>query len=597
MKKLILCITICFPFLLQAQYFHKLYGTPEGDGLKSGVVTNSVGRGHFLVGTKASNTFMPQNGIVATFTKVDGTPIFNKTLFMRSQRGALLHVNDVLGFELSNQAGFGIVGTYSRVMTGTVRPMFGLFYIVLNPSGNVVTIRDYKPLNSSLKVGKVGGLNKSVQSHGRELYITGTVYDNNLTYAFAMSISAYNGTLHWGKVYDLQAPVYSTVESGDDIIENPYNSTNTTRELLMIGNTHETPFSQGMSFDTYASRIDAFTGNPVIGGGGNSTIVHSASGDGRLFNGISLASTTSGGRAGFMVAGSWFDQFSGHDFCLTKVDSVGALIFQKVYPYNNNSAVNTQDLLHNVIERENTFGIIEYYAVGHTSQGNIGNSDIVVLKTDDNGTPVPNGQFTYGSTDNEYGWDIGQDNTGTNGGLSIFGSRNVTAGVGIGISDMYHIRAYFNGLSGCNERIDNAIKYNGGLADGGHLSHVIDDFTSGDLKLDQKFAKDYTICATNFIPNGSNARIAPNKGGTISPNPLKNGTHYASVELEVKQPTIVNIGIYDMLGRSYYTQYFSLQEGKNSLDLNISDANMAAGMYSVRIVGKNLNKSIMLMVK
>jgi hypothetical protein len=605
MKKIVLSIVLLFPFMLQAQYFHKLYGTSDADVLKSGVVTSNVGQGHFMVGVKSGTSTSPQSRVIATYTKVDGSVVFNKVFSLRTPSGIHLSVSDAQGFELSNLRRFGIVGTYSRINSGTTRPMHGVFYMVLDSNGSITTIFDYKPKDRNLKVAKIGGINRSVQSFGRELYVTGTAFDNSLTYAFAMSISSVNGNLIWGKVYDLQAPVFSTVESGDDIIENPYNSVGNARELMMIGNTHETPFVQGMSHDTYATRLDAFTGQPVIGTGGTSTILHTANGaDGAYFNGITLATPKTNGRSGFMVAGSSFDQFLGHDFCLTKIDSVGALIFTNSYPYNNfNPNNHTSDILNNVIERENTAGDIEYYAIGYTSQGNIGGADIVVLKTDANAIAVPNGQFTYGSSDDEYGWDIDKDISGSNEGLGIFGSRNITGAVGIGGgSDMYQVRSYYNGVSGCNERADNPITFFGGLADNGYLTNVIDEFEMQELRAKQINALDVTICSASLLPNGSNARVAPiepegDEQGALSPNPINAGNHYANLEVEIDEPTNVMVSIYDMLGRSYYSQLFTLVKGKNNLALDIRNTDMAAGMYSVRIEGKKLNQTIMLMVK
>ena len=73
--------------------------------------------------------------------------------------------------------------------------------------------------------------------------------------------------------------------------------------------------------------------------------------------------------------------------------------------------------------------------------------------------------------------------------------------------------------------------------------------------------------------------------------------NYANVEIDIEQPTTAQVSVYDMLGRTYYSQTFTLVKGKNNLVLDISDINMAQGMYTVKVQGDNLNKNIVWLMK
>lgn len=91
----------------------------------------------------------------------------------------------------------------------------------------------------------------------------------------------------------------------------------------------------------------------------------------------------------------------------------------------------------------------------------------------------------------------------------------------------------------------------------------------------------------------------PNEDKTaiVSPNPLGQGAAEVTVEIESETTVNAKVYIYDMLGRTYYSGDFTLVKGSNQLPLDISKANMAQGMYNIKISGENLNKNIMLLVK
>lgn len=104
--------------------------------------------------------------------------------------------------------------------------------------------------------------------------------------------------------------------------------------------------------------------------------------------------------------------------------------------------------------------------------------------------------------------------------------------------------------------------------------------------------------ASTGIPRVSGPETEEEKNiAIVSPNPMGQGTAQAVVELEAETPAEVGLAIYDMLGKEYYKGNFTITVGQNLLTLDLSTANMAAGMYTVKVKGNDINKTVMLIVK
>ena len=586
MKKLLLTAAVLVTcFVANAQYFQHVYGVPVNETLTSGINTTASGDGYFMASSNSGFAFGTAS-ISATFADVAGNipggPYFTNEYMVVSNAGNPLQTQDPQVFEYNNGSGFGIIGRYTDPTMAN--PNTGIYFLQLDPSGNVLNSFDYtvNPNGGSFwDVIKVSAIAESAS--GKEIYITGWLQPNFAQVnSFVLKVDASSGAIIWGYVYDVINPSFSSKDLFNDIVESPYGA-----EVIVVGQTYDgTTTSDGLFM-----RINSNTGAafPVVN-------LHGTATSWDAFNAITVANSPSAGGPGFAIGGT-SNTNGTNDFWFTLVDPTGTFITSTLHDYSINPGAN--DNCEDIIERKNTAGKFEYYMAGSTFKGAFGKYDVLVIKTDAKGNGVANGEFTYGSAGNDFGKSLDQYNGTNNDGLSVFGTYDDNI---IGGSDMYLVRAYFNGASGCNEKFNTPTPKNGPKL---YLRYDVKDiakFKDDKFSWKQTGAKEKTLCFAWSITGGNNARVAPeepkgDKEAKISPNPIAQGIQYASFEVEVETPTTAQVAIYDMLGRSYYTQTFTLVKGNNSLMLDISNANMAPGMYTVKIQGDNLNKNIVWLVK
>ncbi len=588
MKKLLLIALALTGLTVNAQYFHHIYGTTDGEKLSSGLNTTTLGLGHFLVGHAG------QNGLAVSRTDVNGdvtgAPYFNGWYQISSSvTGTIVDVAESKCFEMDNGAGFGIVGQFTDPSMGT--PNTGVFYLQLDPMGNVVNIFTYLPGGGvAFNVRNVSSVAESVMSGGNEVYVTGSTADASGTRldAFAMKLDVNSGGLIWSAVYDINLTSGSGLTSSWDIIESPY-----ANEVVLAGGIREPVF--GSRPDGFTLRLDANSGNPVA----NVDLYGTAANTDEFYS-ISVAASTAGGGDGFVLGGR--SDFNGSiDAWVTKVDQNLVTLWTSVFDYNAIPGV--ENVCHDVIERLNTSGVYEYYAAGYVRGGLFGSYDIVVEKMDDNGVGVSLGEFTYGDARVDYGVAIDQyDGTGSDG-ISVFGFREgATPPIINGNYDMYLVKAYFNGETPCNQKLVDSWDLPGPKIYNNAGVGIVDNINP-DVQFNWNIAgaHDRTICFSPFLSSGSNARVAPTETGdkqaVVSPNPIQAGSNVVEVTIETEIATTAQVAIYDVLGREYYNGAISLAKGTNTMPIDISKANMSAGTYSVRINYNNTNKTILLMVK
>ena len=166
-------------------------------------------------------------------------------------------------------------------------------------------------------------------------------------------------------------------------------------------------------------------------------------GQGYILGGYSDANYTTPANSG----GAW----------LVKVKPSGNIIWDKEYTSFIDSI---NGGMVGVVERLNTFGHYEYYALGNVSGASVHGA--FVYKLDDSGTPyaVSNGgidEYYYGtaasSPFNPIAIDYNQA-TGSDDGLHLFIDNN---------SNHYLLESYFNGITGCNyEYLGNIAAYETG---------------------------------------------------------------------------------------------------------------------------------------
>ncbi len=588
MKKLFLIVFALTSIGANAQYFQHLYGSVDEERDISGVNTFIQPQGHLMASNNINNQLGTSN-LIVTYTDIDGrilgAPNFNNEYVITSPiSGNAVSISSAKVFELENGSGFGVVGLYRD----NLLPQPGIFYLQLDPMGNALTIYDYTP-NSGIiawySLLNVGAVSKSPGTD--DLYITGgTESSAAANFLYALKINTMTGTILWSSFYDIVQPNSPKKESAADIIESPYMPLGQT-EVIIVGSGYDVTST---SIDGFLIRLNANTGIPMVGWAN----YYGTTATSEKFSSIDIASSTAGGSDGFIIGGT----AAGGDFWLIKVDPTGSTIWSHVY--DNSLLPGNSDECHDVKERLNTSGNYEYYACGTT--GNIsGSSDIMVIKTDDLGNGVANGEFTYNSGIGvvDMGYALDQYNGTGADGLSIYG---ISFNGSIGLADQYLIKAYFNGKSGCNESFSTPNAQLGADWYSETTLDYFDNFSVSTMLSTQGSVSDFNLCYRRRIIGGSNALVAPDepkgdKEAKVSPNPIAQGTQYAALEVEIEQPTTAQVSVYDMLGRSYYAQTFTLVKGKNNLMLDISNINMAQGMYTVKIQGENLNKNIVLLVK
>lgn len=582
MKKLsTLAVLFLCVLATQAQYFEHLYGRPMDEVLGDGKnTTNTVG--HILVG-QGTGFSLPMAQISVTHTDITGFPIFNHEYEIYNTAGDAVYTNTPKVFEFPNGSGdFGIVGMLSDPPFTTSPPTTGVFYFTVDASGNPLNVYEYRinPTGSTFEVIDVAAV--ALSSSGNEAYITGTAQVSfTEAYTFIIKIDINSGGLIWSWVYDVSNSANQNRDMAADIIESPYSS-----DVVIVGHTYET----GLSEDAYLFTVDAgsgsVTGTVQLYGGGSSW---------DYFSSIEIANQV----GGFIIGGYTAPSSSSpYDSWMMLVDPAGVPFWDYTYDYSQ--IPGTDDRCYDVIERLNTSGQYEYYGAGTAYVGVFGTSDALVIKVDANGNGV--GEYTYGDANFQNCYKIDQMNGTAADGLSLFGAGDFSLAP-ISPSDLFLIKTYFNGETPCHfsSSTPNPVP-SPAYANPNPTAVQLTDFFDNVLTMNYGKISDKQQCYSRSLISGSNASIAPNepkgdKQAIISPNPMQQGATQAIVELSAETVTTVSINIYDMLGRNYYTGEHTLVKGSNHLPIDISNTNMAAGMYTVKVTSTNISKNILLMVK
>lgn len=599
MKKTIFTLTLSFlAYLCQAQYFQHVYGTSGSEGWASGVNTVVQPQGHFIAAESTPSTGLA--GVMATYTdntgNILGAPNFNNLYVISPPVGASFQLTHNKVFEMNSGAGFGVVGMYQNAAAN------GFYYMQLDPNGNVIPggTFDYTPVPAggyTWNAAAVGGISESAS--GNELYIVGSLQETSTTFdihSFIIKIDIATGNILWSQIFSVSntgSPAISR-DWAYDVIESPYIGT-WGPEVIVVGTTYDN--SGTRTADGYLVHFDANTGAITFPW----AVYFGTNSSDEYLTSITVSNSGAGGGTGFILGGhsNYFNGGADWDFWMVKTDqNCGTTYWSTLHDYAAKPGAN--GLSNDVMERLNSLGNYEYYLAGEADNGVFGNWDAVVLKTDDFGNAVANGEFTYGSPGYDMAAQLDQYNGTGIDGLSTFGLS--TFGTGIGNTDAYVVKSYFDGNSGCNEFFATPITQAGpGLFSESQFS-TLSTFTSSALIASSSPVSDATLCNTSSIPGASNARMAPvepkgDKEAIVSPNPMQQGSPVAIVEVESNEPTTVQIAVYDMLGKQYAAGNYTLVKGKNQLPIDLSTANMAAGMYTVKVSGASVNQNILLMVK
>lgn len=589
MKKLILIALVLHSCMAKAQYFQHLYGTtPDNDILKSGINTVSiVPQSHFMAGgtfTSGGSSF-----IAAAFADVNGNisgaPFFNNAYTLTNASGDVIYVDEPAVFERTRCcAGFGIAGRY---FDGNASPAArgGLFYLQLKDDGTPETTFDY--YFPGYEVNHLGGIAKSQYFPG-ELYITGTVLDpDQIEYPFGLRINECTGAAKWGWVYRLLSPAGNA--AGRDIEENPAFPFGVVSAAI-VGIT-----SNNGQNDGFLMHIDATTGLPI----GTPVLIYGTPNSSDWLNSINKGGNSTA-TPGFVLGGST-NVYGSTDFAVLLTDAAAATtFFSSVFDYSVSPGSGNDCF--DVMERYTTPSTpLEYYAVGSTDNGVFGNTDVLVIKIDQFGNGVINGEFTYGGANNDYGQKIDLYSPvggAPPAGISVYGIWGNNLG---GDFDMYLVKAYFNGVTACNYAINTPLQYLGPPLDPQMAAEELTSNKRNIFETIYNAINDEELCFAASIANGDNARVAredkADKAMLVLPNPT--ATNHKEVTLkidsDIEGPAAVEI--YDMLGKQYYSKKHTLVKGPNSLLIEMSSTNMAPGMYTVKLSNSKETKTVVLVVK
>lgn len=614
MKQIFLTALVLLGLSAKAQYYQYWLGnsTDHWEFLTDGHNAYSGGTpGHFLIGTggylyggdyamKVQRTDL--NGLVG------GPNTFNNTYFLSflpQQMPADFEVNKLKSTELSNGSGFAIAGSYSTP------GQKGIFYTHMDPAGNITTTTGY--LQSTI-TETYGGVNvqaiKESTTDPGKLFITGYL-TNSATGNDRIFVIKINemGTLQWSAIYNLTGNTNTDSDIAHDIMENPvFNTSCSCSEVLVVGEHMDMTMAAPLP-DGFVLRVNANNGAPV-----QPVDFYGQSSSGDVLTCISTTSNPTVDPAmGLILAG--YTNMIGlpnqdmNDMWFLALTNAGNIIYDHKYDYNNGVHGNSfNEYAFDVIDRTDIYGNYEYYMAGYTDQGVRGANDALIVKITIPGNIVSTGQYTYGSPNHDRGFRLDKvEGYGTGvDGLVLYGHgiNHILSSTPSGNYDHYLVRAEFNGSSACSADVRPPVRYNDIITNKNsstatYISNVYSDtyFEIGLLGPNEEFAVCHEI--EDGDPNGRIAPTTPkgDKEAVVSPNPMQQGSPVAMVEVESNEPTTVQVAVYDMLGKQYAAGNYTLAKGKNQLPVDLSTANMAAGMYTVKISGTSINQNILLMVK
>lgn len=574
MRKIVFIALTLFAASVQAQYFQHLYGYKNAIGSipMNGMTTTAIGDGHLVGGLYVDVDGFPIHqgnyGIYVLRTDIDGrftsANDFNNG-YLLTDGTQKLRFTAGLAVEFTDGSGYGAVGSY-YLYSGAQIATQGLAYVRLDANGNVMTVQGYHLSNHIGGTPFINGLREATDGSG-DLFATGTNLDaNDGDKIWAMRIDA-NGGLIWGEIYN-------AVCTPNDIIHSPYSA-----KTIIVGE--------------YAGKGFWMDVDPATGALFGITTMNSFFGTAERLISIDLDQNSA--IPGFIVAGE-----SDGRAWVTKTDQTGGMIWSGRYWSLTTPTKSLSGYDAVARPKGDDPNGTEYYVTG-PYWSNSTDGDAFVFKLDNNGDPInPNGLFLYNGGTVETGVNIDVNLAGTADGIGMYA---VNEYVPSPQKEVYIVKSYFNGVSGCNEYFEDLDRQVMEFFPDFSEYVTSTSFSTTQVSLYSILADgDTELCHSTTISSGDNALVAPaepkgDEQGTVWPNPVQNTATNVVVEVFGQTPANVDIAIYDMLGREYYNGNFNIQKGHNRLPLNIAATNMAAGMYTVKVRGIGISENILLQVK
>ena len=277
------------------------------------------------------------------------------------------------------------------------------------------------------------------------IYVSGSVRNGTSTNAYAMALvntpGLTFGDILWSYTYDIDTdPTTSDIPL--DMIVSPYNTT----DLVLVGGTRKS-YQSG---DAFAMKLDRTNGNIV------SVNTYTQNWDKGEFTCIKASTNPNiSSPENFVIGGTVYNYYMPHesDMWMVALDNANMDVqWSDTYNHADPSMppYTYYDECADIAERINTSGDYEYFLAGTTTYPNY--RDRVVLKFDDVGRPVIDGQYTYVKyeADDLVSIDLLEGFGPNIDGLSLFGSSSWNPGIQIGNWDHSLVKTYFNGVTGCN---------------------------------------------------------------------------------------------------------------------------------------------------
>jgi hypothetical protein len=569
MKKLLLILGVFVLSTAHAQYFQRQNGNAPYDELADGLNTTVGAAGHLMVG---STQIAGGQNLVLTRTNANGVigaaPTFNRNFSLTTTTNIPLIAMPCKVLQIPNGRTV-VVGSY--VSNIAVVPP-GIFTAVFAANGNVISVRSWQTTQPAPSITIFATSACNALPGSSTVYICGysdVSTSSNGGRPLIMAINGTTNTLIWGQIHDF-VPAVGSKLIPTDLIASPYQPFGVS-EVFIVG-THYMP---GGIDQVFTYRIDTVTGSPV----GLATLFDSGRND--EFTAVCLATGTGGGNSGFLITGS--TNFNGDwDAIALKIDDTGSIIYwSNIMDYSAGGDNYGAD----VIQRLNTSNQWNYYMAGTVSNGSMGGSDMVVFFIDDLG--MGNNEFTYGTIYSERCSEISNNLTG----ISVYGNAPTASDAG----QEYYVRAYYNGVSGCNESFAAPLTIFYSLTPMPVPPTVIGAVASTNLLLTLVSTPTIsTLCFSATIATGSNAREAqiaePSASSGLYPNPV--AVNAAVLNLNLNSPTEqqIEIRITDMLGREVLNQTIVVAEGESLQQIQLPSG-ISAGVYNMSINGNGVKEN------
>lgn len=583
MKKMFLSmIAVGGMLTASAQYFQHTYGTPAMEYPRSGqnVRMNTVG--HVMAG--ASDWLCSPQDMTLTRTdqngNIAGPQGFNNIYRLVASTGANVSSQATRVIELGNGDLF-VVGNFINNWTG--KP--GIFAARFNAAGVMQAIESFQT-NPTASFIELNSVRQSIFNPNL-VFATGSANYTNAagvttTGVIIMRLNTLDCKINgWANIYNFNAAILPTT-FGQDIIESPYNPFGI-QEVCVVGRTRMAAGNDG-----YFLEVSSAAGAPTAPGGVGQ--VFSTNFDDQFW-GIDISNNPLGG-AGFVIVGYTNGFNAGgvnYNVWTLKVNpAANAVVWQTTHDY---SLGGRNDFAYDIIERRNTLGAWEYYTSGFTDNGSLGGNDAVVIKLNAGGFGV--GEYTYGAQGTDRAFEIDQFPVGGVNpapGLATFGMTNSFPNFPKqAADDIYLVKSYFNGESGCYQRFALPMSFGQQLPPVRIRFNRIIPFAQDTMRNPGVvYMNDTTLCYNVVIGTGNNTRqaqqpsLVPGNSINAYPNPIDANSGTVNLDYQSPADATIEIRLMDMMGREISKRSMSVVAGTQTLTVDFGPG-MATGIYQIEV--------------